>query len=93
MAEPVSVRATPSKYAHINNAAARRYAADFTAAHFEAVLPNTVLLYIFSSWAREYYCQNVSINTMWNNITENYIKFFIRTLKDELSVTDVQKNE
>jgi len=86
--EPVSV-----KNAYINNADARRYAADLTAAHSEAILLKIELIYIFSLWGREIYCQNATIKTIWNNIIENYIniRFFIRTLKDELFVTDVQK--
>jgi hypothetical protein len=91
--EPVSVRATPPKYAHINKAAARRYTADLTAARCEAVLLKIELLYIFSSWAREIYYQNVGINTIWNNITENYIKFSKRKLKDEQFVIEVQQTD
>jgi len=41
--QPVS-----EKYAHINNTAARRYAADLIAAHFEPILRKVELIYIFS---------------------------------------------
>jgi hypothetical protein len=79
--QPVTVRATPPKWSHINNVA-RRFAADITAVHFRAVSFKTKLLFIFIPWARDIYCQNASIKTIWNNIIDNYIsiRFFIEHL-------------